>query len=102
MESREYENLDRVPVLTQDVIGKMVDNEAVLVLAERGEVKVLNEVGARIWSLVDGQRSIRIIARMISEEYQVDGLQAQEDTLAFIQNLEERHVLVITNPFEVS
>ena len=48
MDSIEYEKLDGVPVLLQDVIGKMVENEAVLVLAHRGEVKVLNEVAARI------------------------------------------------------
>jgi|APLow6443716910_1056828.scaffolds.fasta_scaffold126180_2 hypothetical protein len=102
MDSIEYEKLYGVPVLLQDVIGKMVENEAVLVLAHRGEVKVLNEVAARIWSLVDGQRSIRTIAQMISEEYQVDDIQAQADTLEFVENLEQRGILSILNPSEVN
>lgn len=102
MDSIEYEKLYGVPVLLQDVIGKMVENEAVLVLAHRGEVKVLNEVAARIWSLIDGQRSIRTIAQMISEEYQVDDIQAQADTLEFVENLEQRGILNILNPSEVN
>jgi hypothetical protein len=102
MDSIEYEKLYGVPVLLQDVIGKMVENEAVLVLAHRGEVKVLNEVAARIWSLVDGQRSIRTIAQMISEEYQVEEIQAQADTLEFVENLEQRGILSILNPSEVN
>ena len=102
MDSIEYEKLYGVPVLLQDVIGKMVENEAVLVLAHRGEVKVLNEVAARIWSLIDGQRSIRTIAQMISEEYQVDDIQAQADTLEFVENLEQRGILSILNPSEVN
>jgi hypothetical protein len=102
MDSIEYEKLDGVPVLLKEVIGKLVENEAVLVLAQRGEVKVLNEVAARIWSLVDGQRSIRTIAQMISEEYQVDDIQAQADTLEFVENLEQRDILSIMNPSEVN
>lgn len=102
MDSIDYEKLYGVPVLLQDVIGKMVENEAVLVLAHRGEVKVLNEVAARIWSLVDGQRSIRTIAQMISEEYRIDDIQAQADTLEFVENLEQRGILSILNPSEVN
>ena len=102
MNSIEVEKLYGVPVLLQDVIGKIVENEAVLVLAQRGEVKVLNEVAARIWSLVDGQRSIRTIAQMISQEYQVDDIQAQADTLEFLENLEQRGILSILNPSEVN
>ena len=36
---------------TPAVIDRIIEDEAVLVLSEQGQVKVLNEVGARIWAL---------------------------------------------------
>ena len=79
-----------IPIPNPSVIARGVENEAVLLLPEQGEVKVLNEVGARIWFLVDGSRSIADIAAVISAEYEVALSEAEEDTLAFLQELAER------------
>jgi hypothetical protein len=64
--------------------------EGIIVLPERGEIKVVNEIGARIWSLIDGQKSIQEIAIQINNEYQVNVIEAQKDTLDFVRTLEER------------
>lgn len=88
-------HLENIPVMLPTVVGRIVDQEAVLVLPEQGQVKVLNPVGARIWSLVDGVRTIREIAAMISQEYEVESIQAEEDTIQFIRDLQERKVLAI-------
>ena len=89
------EPYDCIPSIEPDVIGKMVDNEAVLVHAQRGEVKVLNEVGARIWSLIDGQRNVAMIAQIISHEYRVEENQAKADTLSFVEKLVNQGILKI-------
>ena len=85
--------LESYPVPNPNVIGRVVDDEAVLVLPEQGKVKVLNEVGARIWSLVDGKRSVREIAAEICREYQVTPANAEEDTLGFLNDLAQRGVV---------
>jgi len=64
--------------------------EAVVVVTARGKIDILNEVGARIWSMVDGRRSVREIAMAICEEYQVSATQAEADTLAFLEDLASR------------
>ena len=87
--------LNMVPTNQSGVVGRIVDNEAVLVLPEKGKIKVLNEVGARIWSLVDGKRSIGQIAAAICDEYQVDLPVAEADSLAFIAELAERGVVTV-------
>lgn len=79
-----------IPIPNPAVVARSVENEAVLLLPEQGEVKVLNEVGARIWMLVDGSRSIADIAVVISAEYDVALSDAEADTLAFLQSLAER------------
>jgi hypothetical protein len=86
-------SVDAVPVPNPQVVGRIVDNEAVLVLAGKGEVKVLNEVGARIWSLVDGHRSIKEIAGVIIAEFDISQSEAERDALAFIQQLADKEIL---------
>lgn len=91
------ENLRLYPYPAQDVVGRIVGSEAVLVQAERAKVKVLNEVGARIWELADGSRSVLEIASQISREYQVGVEEAQTDAWNFIQQLVERGLLLLSN-----
>jgi hypothetical protein len=82
--------LDAVPLLAPGVVGRLVDSEAVLVLTRQNRVEVLNAVGARIWSLVDGSRSIRLIAAQLCTEYQVEPAEAERDTLELVGSLIDR------------
>lgn len=81
------------PFPESGVVGRLIEGEAVLVLTSLGQVKVLNEVGARIWSLADGSRTIREIARLISAEYEVELMQAEKDTEEFILLLHQKGIL---------
>lgn len=89
-------SIDSFPSPAPGVIGRRVQNEAVIVLASQAKVKVLNEVGARIWSLVDGSRSIGEIAMILCAEYQVEPEQAQADVLQFVAELVERGALLLS------
>ena len=82
-------SLDSYAVPNPAVVGRIVEGEAVLVLPEQGQVKVLNEVGARIWVLADGARTLRQIAAALSDEYDVNQAQAKADVLDFVAQLAE-------------
>ena len=69
--------------------------EAVIVLPSTRKVEVLNEIGARIWSLLDGNRSVRQIIEMISSEYDVELETARIDTLEFLGVLYEKGIVEI-------
>ena len=86
-------SLNQIPKPVSGVTGQVVDGEAVLVLPDKGEVKVLNEVGARIWELVDGTRTIIEIAELLTQEFEVDIQKAQNDALIFLQQLEQKGVI---------
>jgi len=86
-------SINRIPKPVSGVTGQVVDGEAVLVLPDKGEVKVLNEVGARIWELVDGTRTIAEIAELLTQEFEVDIQKAQNDALIFLQQLEQKGVI---------
>ena len=69
------------------------DGEAVVVLPDKGQFKVLNEVGARVWALADGTRSVSQIAQAICAEYEVTPDIALRDVRAFIEALVNKGAL---------
>ena len=81
-----------IPTPKSDVIGQRMEDEAVIVTVASGTVKVLNDVGARIWELADGQRSVADMAAIIAAEYEVTSAQALADTLAFVEELIARGI----------
>lgn len=91
--------LDSIPVPVEDVLGRTIQSqpnnrlEAVLVVPSRGRINVLNEIGACIWSLADGQRTVREIAAAICVDYDVDQATAEQDTTKFLEALLERGVI---------
>jgi hypothetical protein len=91
------QTMDKYPVPLPGVVGRVVEHEAVLVLPDKGQVKVLNELGARIWELANGARSVREIVQHICDEYAVDLDVAQEDTLEFLSDLEEKGVIRLSD-----
>ena len=87
--------LERYPVPHNQVAGRIIDDEAVIVLSESGEVQVLNAVGARIWELADGSRSLAQIIEQIVREFDVSLEQATTDVVEFVGVLEREKVVVL-------
>ena len=88
---------EKYPVLHPQVAARIIEGEAVIVLPESGQVTVLNEVGSRIWELIDGTRSVGEITKMIVAEYDVTAEQAERDVNEFIQELVENEMLVLAD-----
>ena len=86
--------LDSLPRQAPNVVSRQIDDEAVLVHPLQGKVRVLNAVGARVWELADGQRTVAEIAQTITTEYDVELPRAQADVLAFCDVLAQAGVLM--------
>jgi len=76
------------------IVSRKVAGEMILVPIRRnaGEVEciyALDEVGARIWELLDGQRSLQAVRDVILEEFEVSETEAEGDLLALIEQLRE-------------
>jgi len=91
--------LDSIPVPVEDVVGRTVQNqpysdlEVVLVVPSLGRINVLNEIGACIWSLSDGTRTVKEIAEAICVDYDIDLATAEADTMRFLEELLKRNVI---------
>jgi hypothetical protein len=87
--------LNSYPAPAEQARGRRLEHEAVVVLPDKGQVKVLNEVGAQIWALADGSRSVSEIAAAVCHEYDVPPAVAEADTLKFLAELQQKGLIVL-------
>ena len=80
-----------------DKSGRVIDGEAVLILADSSEVNVLNTVASRIFELSDGNYTVEEISKIIASEYEVSEEQAGKDVTEFILQLVDQLVIVLDN-----
>lgn len=57
-------------------------------------IYTLNETGARIWALLDGQHTLDEIVEEIVAEFDVDHEQVEQDLLELIRDLESIRAVV--------
>lgn len=77
-----------------DIVARQILNELILVPIRRkaGEIEclyTLNEVGARIWELIDGRRLVKEIRDLIVAEFEVTEAEAEADLLTLLAQLGE-------------
>jgi hypothetical protein len=70
-----------------DVNSTVLDREAVLLNLESGVYYTLNPVGAAIWDLLDGERSLGKILDGVCERFDVSVPVAQRDVAALASQL---------------
>jgi hypothetical protein len=85
-------NLKSVPFHSPDIVTRKTGNEYVLVpiannIADMNSVYTLNETGAFIWDLIDGNRNLEEIIKALTEEYDINQQSASEDVLSLIKNM---------------
>jgi hypothetical protein len=86
------------PTPHPQVAATVVDGQAVIVMADAGQVTVLNDVGTRIWQLSDGKRNVDEIVQTIVAEYEVTPEIAWQDVETFLQRLVDVQAIVLSDP----
>jgi ubiquinone biosynthesis protein COQ9 len=73
---------------------RVYDGQATIVLPDRAEVKVLNEVGSLVWERMDGARTVADIIDAVIAEYDIAPVEARRDVLSFIETLRESGMVI--------
>ncbi len=83
-----------------DVLHRVLEGEAVLVDLDTGTYYGLDEVGTRIWELLDAESGVRVdaVAAAIVEEYEVAREVATRDLVALLERLESRRLVRVLGP----
>ena len=82
--------LTRVPTQNDDLAWRIVDDECIIVDPVGSQATVLNSLGASIWSLIDGKRTVSEIVDGIVAEYDVSRAVAEVDAKEFFESLFDR------------
>ncbi|HUJ78816.1 MAG TPA: PqqD family protein [Nitrospiria bacterium] len=83
----------RVPMKASHTASQMINGEAVVLDIPGKILRGLNPVGSRIWELVDGQRTLLDIARLVAEEYTRSEIEVLQDVESFLDELAVRGVI---------
>ena len=78
-----------MPRIHPQVAARILDGRAIVVLADAGEVLVLNPSGARLWQQIDGRHTLADLAAALAATDQLDSALAQQHVGAFVQALIE-------------
>jgi len=81
-----------------DVRYRRIEGEAVVLRQSAAEVLVLNEVGASVLDLADGERSVGEWIEALRSEYDADPETLTHDVLTFAGELEEAGMLEVVAP----
>ncbi len=84
-------------VATDRQVACEVGGEAVILHLEQGVYYGLNEVGARVWQLVQEPLTVDQIVDAILAEYDVDRTECLSDVRALVEGLAEHHLVVVTD-----
>ena len=76
---------------------RIIEEEAILIDLEEGEVVRLNAVGAQIWNAIDGTRTVDDIVAHICRTFEVSERKARRDVHQFAKQL-LRHELIQEEP----
>jgi hypothetical protein len=76
-----------------DVRYRRIEGEAVVLRQSAAEVLVLNEVGASVLDLADGERSVGEWIDALRDEYDTDPQTLARDVLTFAGELQEAGML---------
>ena len=89
--------LTKWPKKSEDTASRIIENEAVIVIPQEGLVRILNEVGSRIWQLSDGGNATEDIINIICSEFNVTQKEAKRDIIDFIKQLKEKNMMVVND-----
>jgi dienelactone hydrolase len=74
----------------------VADEGYLVVVPSRAAVEVLNPVGGKIYSMLDGKHNADDIVRALMDEFEVNAEQARHDLDAFLDELRKKGMLATT------
>jgi coenzyme PQQ synthesis protein D (PqqD) len=78
----------------EQVIFQQVEGKQVLLNLADGQYYALDEVGARIWELCDGTRSVSDVVVLLADEFDAPADVIESDTLELLEELIAAQLLV--------
>jgi coenzyme PQQ synthesis protein D (PqqD) len=79
-----------IPSRAPNTASRLIAGEAVILSLDTKILRGLNEVGSRVWDLIDGRRTLDDIVDVIVAEFEVPRTQAAADVDVFVRELVDK------------
>jgi hypothetical protein len=86
-----------VVVVAQDQVSCDLKGEAAILNLNDGMYYGLNEVGARIWSLLSEPITVSRIRDQLEREYDVDAARCEKDLVKLLRQLQDAGLIEVRN-----
>jgi hypothetical protein len=83
-------------VASKNQVSTQLGGEAVILGVDVGEYFGLNEVGARVWQLIQEPTAVQAICAAILDEYDVTEEECQRDVLELLSDLADKGLIDVT------
>ncbi len=80
---------------SQEILSYEVEERTVLMSVGSGKYYGMDEVGTRIWALIEGPRTIAGLCAALEEEFNVAPGQCEADVLGYVQHLAAQGLVVV-------
>jgi len=74
-----------------------IDNEIVMLSLKNAEYYGMDKVGSRIWALLEKPQKFHSLIDQLLEEFEIDRLICESDTLEYLNALKEKNLIIIGN-----
>ena len=85
----------RVTPNVAEVAGKVIDGEAIIMNLANGLYYSMDHVGAVVWELVAQGYSLREMAKVLADRYDVDAERAAADVYCLVRELLDENLVVV-------
>ena len=86
-----------IVVATPDQISSDLGGESVILHMKTGVYHGLNEVGARVWDLIEKPKTVKEIKQVLLEEYEVEADVCTDDLFSLLNELKTAGLIKVTN-----
>ncbi len=86
-------NMSSKPRRNPSAIWRELDGETAIISGDGAKLHMLNEVGGRIWTLLDGEQDLEAIASFVATEFAEERSTVAREALEFVINLKDLNLV---------
>jgi hypothetical protein len=79
--------LEQVIAQGEGQVSTVVDGKAVLMSVDNGKYYNLDEIGTRIWSLIESPTAVKAVCDQLVKEFAVERATCEEDVLHLLESM---------------
>ena len=82
-------------IRNKEVFASEIDNEVVMMHIKTGKYYGLDDIGSRIWEMMEEKIRVEDLIQQLLEEYEVSEEECTRDVLELLENLQTNDLILV-------